>query len=144
MVTQDQKDLLARWSEFWATGNPAIPDELVTADFVLHDPSSPTEIRGPEGLKRWAQEWGQGVPDLHFTARGSPLGGQDRVAIEWTMRGTQTGPFLNLAPTGKSFAVDGVDICRFAGNRIAENWSFWDTLTVWRQLGVPPTGGDIA
>ncbi len=144
MATEDKQALLDRWYEFWATGSPAIADEIVTADFLLHDPSSPTEVRGPEGLKRWLEHWNHGVPDLTFTARAAPLTGPDRIAVEWTMRGTQTGPLLDLAPTGKSFAVDGVDILRFSGGKIAENWSFWDTSTVWRQLGVMRAKEDTA
>ncbi len=143
MLTEDKLALLARWSELWATGNLAIADDIVTADFVLHDASSPTEIRGPEGLKRWVLESRQGVPDLNFKPRAAPLAGVDRVAVEWTMRGTQTGRFLNLAPTGKSFDVDSVDIFRFSGSKIAENWSFWDTSTVWRQLGVVAERGAV-
>ncbi len=138
MLTEDKQALIARWGELWATGNLSIADEIVTADFVLHDGSSPTEIRGPERLKRWVRESRTGSPDLRFTPRAAPMAEGDRAATEWTMRGTHTGPFLGIAPTGKAYEVDGVDIFRFSDRKIAENWSFWDELPLYRRLGVMP------
>ncbi len=144
MLTEDKQALLARWSELWKTGNMAIADEIVTDDFALHDASSPTEIRGPEGLKGWVRECRVGAPDIHFTPRAAPIAEGDRAALEWTMHGTQTGRFFDVPPTGKAFEVDGVDIFRFSDGKIAENWSYWDELPLLRRLGLMPAREVVA
>jgi predicted ester cyclase len=52
----------------------------------------------------------------------------DRVVGRFNVHGTHTGPFPNLAPTGRTVRVDIIDIIdiidinRIAGSRIVERW----------------------
>jgi len=44
--------------------------------------------------------------------------------------GTHRGPFMGMAPTGKTFKVNGVDVFRFNDEgKIAVHWGVFDT---WR------------
>jgi hypothetical protein len=63
------------------------------------------------------------------------------------MTGTHRGPYINhlknlMAPTGKSFSLQGIDIWRFDGHgKWSECWSSVDRLGMLQQLGaVPPSG----
>jgi len=62
----------------------------------------------------------------------------DRVAYRGTFRGTQRGPFQDVAPSGRAVAMPWLCIDRFAGGRIAERWVAQDTLRLLQQLGVMP------
>jgi predicted ester cyclase len=63
----------------------------------------------------------------------------DRVAGRFTFSGTHRGEFNGIPPTNRSFSVEGVDIYRFEGGKIAEAWSSFDSLGMLQQLGVIPT-----
>ena len=56
-----------------------------------------------------------------------------------TMRGTHTGDFFGIPPTGRRVELPGVHIMRIANGRIAEHWGSNDDLGMMRQLGVIPS-----
>jgi predicted ester cyclase len=59
-----------------------------------------------------------------------------------TSRGTHRGPFMGLAPTGKTFAITVIDVCRFENGKIVEHWGVPDRLALMQQLGaLPPKAG---
>lgn len=62
----------------------------------------------------------------------------DKVAVRTTFRGTHTGDFFGIPPTGKSVTVSGTHILRIADGKIAEHWGNNDDLGLMRQLGVIP------
>ena len=65
----------------------------------------------------------------------------DQVAKRFTFRGTQTGEFQGIPPTGKSIAMTGITIYRCADGKVAECWWSYDTMGAMQQLGViPPMG----
>jgi predicted ester cyclase len=49
----------------------------------------------------------------------------DMVAIRWRSRGTHTGQFMNVPPTGRRVTVVGVSFCRFEEGLLAEEWVVW-------------------
>lgn len=67
----------------------------------------------------------------------------ERVAVRATVKGTHSETLMDLAPTGASFQIAAVWLCRIENGRIAEIWSLPDGLGLARQLGaipdLPPT-----
>ncbi len=45
---------------------------------------------------------------------------------------------MGIPPTGRQATVGGINIARFAGGKIVEEWSHWDQLGLLQQLGVIP------
>lgn len=62
----------------------------------------------------------------------------DRVVVRATLRGTHTGVFEGVAPTGKTIAVGQIAIMRVAGDQIAEIHEEVDGLVLMQQLGALP------
>jgi hypothetical protein len=62
------------------------------------------------------------------------------------MGGTVTGTweFLDLAPTGRRFEVEGVDRWEMRDGLIARYNTFYDALDMSRQLGYMPPSGSRA
>jgi steroid delta-isomerase-like uncharacterized protein len=138
----EQNRLLVRRGieEVYNRGNLAVVDELVAHDFVIHLPSE--EIRGPEGAKRYVAALRAAFPDLQITIEDQLADG-DKVATRWTARGTHTGAFQGIPPTGKRGSMTGIDIDRIADGRVVECWMNSDDLGLLQQLGVvPPPGQD--
>jgi predicted ester cyclase len=63
----------------------------------------------------------------------------DRVAVRLIWRGTNTGSFNGMPPTGKPVAFGTTNIFRGANRKIAENWPQVDMMTLMQQLGAVPT-----
>ena len=104
--------------DIFQKGKLEVADEILSNDFVIHNPSLPKELRnGPEGTKKYASAVISAVPDrrlVHddFFAKG------DKVLIRWT----NTGPLFGNPPTGKPYVATGFDLFRISNGKIIELW----------------------
>lgn len=62
----------------------------------------------------------------------------DKTWAHMMAQGTHRGQFMGMPPTGKSFAITVIDICRFDNGKIAEHWGVADRLSLMRQIGASP------
>jgi steroid delta-isomerase-like uncharacterized protein len=141
-VTKEENKATSRrfYEELFNRGNLAAAEELVTADFVIHDPNIPEQPRGPDGLKRFVAMYREAFPDIEFTIEDQVAEGEN-AATRWVARGTHRGELMGIAPTGKRVEVRAFTLHRFSGGRIAEDWAHYDALDVVRQLGGVPDQG---
>jgi steroid delta-isomerase-like uncharacterized protein len=123
--------------EIFNEGRLEAADEIVTPDFIGHDPASPEPIIGPEGLKRNADGYRTAFPDVRLTIEDEIAEG-DRVVTRWTARGTHQAELFGIPATGKQATVTGMTIDRIVDGRIVESWTNWDTLGLLQQLGALP------
>jgi steroid delta-isomerase-like uncharacterized protein len=139
MSTEQNKATVRAWVEAaWNQGNLSMADGLYAADYVYHDPASPTEVRGVEGIKGLVTMYRTAMPDLRFTIEDMIAEG-DKVVWRWTVRGTHRGPLMGIPATGRSGTVTGIIITRFANGKWQEDYNNWDTLGMLQQFGVIPT-----
>jgi steroid delta-isomerase-like uncharacterized protein len=122
--------------EGWNQGNIAVFEEILAADYLVHDPSGP--IHGLEGFKQFYTTYRTAFPDIHFTIEDQIAEG-DLVALRWTGTGTQQGPLMGIPPSGKRVTITGVTITRFASGKAVEGWGNYDTLGMLQQIGAIPT-----
>jgi steroid delta-isomerase-like uncharacterized protein len=135
-MTEENKRIARRIiDEIFGEGRMEVADELMSADFVGHDPSLPEAIRGPEGLKQAATGYRAGFPDLRI-AVDEQCGEGDLVCTRWTATGTHSGDFWGTAATGKQATVTGMTMDRIENGRVAESWTNWDALGLMQQLGM--------
>lgn len=116
-------------------------DELCDEDCKFHDPLSGD--LGVQEMKQICLGYRSAFPDLKVTILGTYADG-DTSVTHWRMSGTNRGPLMGRAPTGKSGIVEGVSIARFRGGRCVENWAQWDALGMFRQLGVDASASQTA
>ena len=70
MSIESNKALVQQfWEGIWNRGELSADDELVTPDFILYLPAM--ELRGPEGVKTWANVIRGGLPDILFKIKQS-------------------------------------------------------------------------
>jgi len=140
MSTEAFKAKLRRLDdEVFNKGNMSMIDEVVSTDFVNHDPF-PGEPAGREGFKQSATAMRAAFPDLHFTNEQMIAEG-DMVAHRYTMHGTHTGSFLGLPPTGRAITMRGIDLLRFVDGKVVDRWARTDDLGLMQQLGLAPQEG---
>ena len=121
--------------EVYNQGNLDVVEDLVSSDFVVH--ASSEDIHGPDGMKQFVASLREAFPDLHLTIDDQVAEG-DRVVTRWTARGTHTGPFQGMPPSGKRGTMTGIDIDRFVGGKAIECWTNADYLGLLQQLGAIP------
>ena len=92
-------------------------------------------LRG-RAIASYAAGLWQAFPDLTFEIVDPVVAAGSLVAARWIMRGTNTGSFQGLPPTGKPAILPGVDFVRVEGDRIAAVQGFFDTAEVPRALGL--------
>jgi predicted ester cyclase len=78
-------------------------------------------VHGPEGIRRYVTAYRVAFPNLEVDVEDQ-LAEEDKVVTRWTVRGTHSGEFLGLAPTGDEVTVSGIEFDRIAGGRIDEAW----------------------
>jgi steroid delta-isomerase-like uncharacterized protein len=137
-VTEANKAISRRVvDEIFNAGRFEAADELVTENFVGHDPALPEPMMGPEGLKRQAEGYRSAFPAMRITIEDEIAEG-DRVVTRWTARGTHEGELFGIPATGREATVTGMTIDRIVDGRIAEQWNSWDALGLLQQLGAIP------
>ncbi len=138
MSTENNKALIRRvYEETINRGNLALLDELISSDYVEHDPNYPQPVRGAEGLKQYFQTFRTAFPDLHLAIEDM-VGEGDTVAVRQTARGTHQGELFGIPPTGKQITVTGMTCHRFVNGKLVESWVNADNLGMLQQLGVIP------
>ena len=78
----------------------------------------------------------QSFPDLSFDLIGQTLVGDGVVAAQWVMKGTNTGSFQGLPPSGRTVQLPGADFIRIEGDKIRSVQGYFDAGEVPRQLGL--------
>jgi steroid delta-isomerase-like uncharacterized protein len=128
-------DLVQRiWREIWNQGLLDVVDDVLADEYVGHIPAMPEPVRGTRGFKELIAAYRTAYPDVHLTVDDVIASG-DRVVVRWTSRGTNTGSFMGMKPTGRNVEVAGISIFRIEGGKVAEEWEGFDTLAMMRQLG---------
>ena len=120
-----------------AMGNMTTVDEIIAPEFVRHDLAGGPETAGPDGVKRLIAALRSAFPDIQTTV-DDVISGGDRVVVRFTASGTQRGPFMGIAPTGREATWTGINIYRVADGQIQETWQLADGLGLLRQLGAAP------
>ena len=66
-MSEENKAIARRVTEeLFNRGNLDVADELFAPNFVDHDPASPEDIRGPEGMKQFIAMYRGAFPDIHI------------------------------------------------------------------------------
>ncbi len=117
----------------------AVVDEIADATYVNHSfpPGLPP---GREGLKAFVGAFNTAFPDGRLSIDQMIAEG-DTVATRLTFRGTHTGDFMGISPTGKKVTVPALDMARYADGKLVEHWGGPDQMSLMQQLGVIPAPG---
>ena len=126
-------------NELWNGRQLDIADEIFASDCITHQLTSGEPItsapRDPETLKHHVRDWVNAFPDLQFTIEQT-VAAEDRVASHMTMRGTHTGAWMGVSPSGKQISIQMIVIHRIESRKIVEDWVLVDSLGFFQQLGI--------
>jgi steroid delta-isomerase-like uncharacterized protein len=124
MPIAGNKSIIRRYISELNRRNVAILDEVVTDEFRA-------DVR--RGYERNTSAFADyAVEILDLIAEG------DQVVLEWAYRGTQTGVYEGVPPTGRVMSGIAISIYTISDGRIAAARGVWDSGEVWQQLGLIP------
>ena len=123
--------------EVWNRGNLDFAQECLTQDCVYHDPSSPEEIRGPEGFKQNVAAIRSAFPDFHMRIVDL-VAEAEKLVTHYVITGTQEGELAGIPPSGNRIEVAGMGIDYFRRGKICESWEYYDVMGLMQQLGAIP------
>src|SRR5262249_1109090 len=120
-TVKSNKELMGQYHEdIWNHHDLNAVDSFIAPTFVSHA-NSPDTPAGPEPVKGFLGALFTAFPDLTSQNDGI-LGDGDKVVIQWTIRGTQTGYLFQMPPTGKPVEVSGMDVLRVENGQFVEHW----------------------
>jgi steroid delta-isomerase-like uncharacterized protein len=91
---------------------------------------------GRDGVRTYYAELFAGFPDFGFDVERRHVA-EDAVILEVTVRGTHTGTWKGIAPTGRRVAFPVCAVFSFdETDRIEAETVYFDRMTVLSQLGV--------
>jgi steroid delta-isomerase-like uncharacterized protein len=117
------------WDRFRATLAP---------NSVYEEPGTQRRLEGPDAIIEANQGWRAAYPDAKGTITDAFACG-DRVAIQITWEGTQSGPLRvpggEIPPTGRKVTVQACQVMRVEDGKTVEACHFFDMLGMLEQLG---------
>jgi steroid delta-isomerase-like uncharacterized protein len=127
-------DIAKNYLDAWNARDADAIVKTFAAGGTYCDPTT-KEIAGDEIAANAKRLW-SAFPDLSFEIVSIAEAGVDRVVAEWIMKGTNTGAFQGLPPTGHSIFLPGVDVIEIGVDGIRTVKGYFDTRTVPDQLGL--------
>ena len=117
-------------------------DETFATDYPHHDPANPDPrpVVGPQGVKDHLTSLKGAFPDLVFDVEDT-IADDEQIVLRWTARGTNTGDYFGMPPTGKSIEITGMNTWRTRDGKAIEGWVNRDDIGLLQQLGVIPAPG---
>jgi steroid delta-isomerase-like uncharacterized protein len=142
---EQNKDLVGRGlDEILNRGNWEEWSDTFAEDVVVHAPKLPAprgneSYDGRAGLGRLFDHLREAYSDFHVEIQDL-FGEGDRIAVRFTISGTNTGDWFGLPATGRSVSFDEVSLYRIVDGKIREVRLIMDTMEIGRQLGFVPEG----
>jgi steroid delta-isomerase-like uncharacterized protein len=132
----ENKAIVRRFvDEIFVQGRRETIDELLADDFVPH--TWPSTGHPKDDLKNATERAHGALTNPRFTIDDMIAEG-DRVAVRLTTGATQTGSFMGMPPSGKSYEISEIHIFRLRNGKVIEHWHQFDQMGMMKQLGAMP------
>lgn len=139
MATQESNaDVFRRYlKDVWEGGRLDTLDDFFAPDFLNHNPV-PGLPANRDGERRLVEMFREAFSSFTTNVETAVPEGE-RLAARWTAKGTHTGTFAGVPPTGIEITMIGIEFLRFVDGKIAEVWINFDMAGLLQQLGVIPS-----
>ncbi|KST65713.1 ester cyclase [Mastigocoleus testarum] len=127
--------LVENYFNAWNNHDPDTLVALFAEKGTYWDPTTDKELSG-NAIKQYAVNMISAFPDISFDLQNIALTENSVVAIQWVMKGTNTGPMLKgLPPTNNSITLPGTNFIEGENNLIRSVKGYFDQKTLFEQLG---------
>jgi steroid delta-isomerase-like uncharacterized protein len=128
-------DIAQRYFDAWNRRDAPGIVAMFAEGGTYTDPTSGGTLTG-NAIGEYASQLWAGFPDLSFELASVAQTGSDIVAAQWIMRGTNTGSFAGLPPTGRPVTLPGADFVTVSSGKVRSVEGYFDSRVVPEQLGL--------
>ena len=128
-------DVAQRYFDAWNRRDPTAIVATFAEGGTYSDPAAGQGLTG-QAIAAYAGGLFAAFPDLSLEAVSTMSAGDGMVAVQWLMRGTNTGSLQGNPPTGRTIALPGADFIVGEGDRIRSVQGYFDQKTFVEQLGL--------
>jgi steroid delta-isomerase-like uncharacterized protein len=133
-LEEQNKELCRKYTEAWNKGDHMNLKEAYAPNYVYYFPSgNPKPMSGEETIEM-IKGIREGYPDCIWTIEEMVAVG-DMVITRNIFRGTHTGNYLGIPPTGKTIKLSSIIMVRVINGKRIEEREEYDTLPLMQQLG---------
>ncbi len=134
MTAETNTQICRDYFQAFLARDAAWMEKHVARSFVRHDPGLDFEVRGPQGVLQLHDALMPAFPDMKLDLEDLVAEG-DKVLVRLVIRATHTGPFGDMAATGKPIRVAVLDLFQIRDGVLVEHWAQLDNLGMLKQLG---------
>jgi len=120
------------WDQVVNEGKVNVLDTAYAETIVLH---TTPEIKGIQGAKAYYSGFVTGFSNRSFIVKRMFADGENLVK-HWQFKGTHTGDFMGIPPTGKMVDIEGCTVAKIVDCKIVEEQDFMDNMSFLKQLGI--------
>ncbi len=107
-------------------------EEYLTDNYVYHGLGGMMS-KTPQGFMEAIKGFHAAIPDLKSEIIDM-VGEGDRLVLRFNFTGTHQGEFLGFPSSGANLHFEGMIMRRFEGEKVAEDWDYFDFPTVVSQI----------
>ncbi|MFZ3468300.1 ester cyclase [Streptomyces sp. 4.24] len=135
MTTSPEKNmtLLRTAYEAVESGDLDSAEQMLTEDFIANVPGSPVPLVGRDVWRLGTQVMKDAFPDLKIKVQDM-FGVGDKVTVLVHFEGTHQGAFQQIEATGLQVGFGSIEVYRFEGGKIAEEWVAPDMISLMQQI----------
>jgi len=134
MTAEENKALVRYWFEELDKRNFDVIDELLSVDYLDHNPPLADLPPSREGVRQASLMLYAAFPDAVHIIEDQMAEG-DKVMTRLTTRATFLGEIFGFRPTGKVVEVSGITVHRVAVGKLVEHWANMDMAGFMEQIG---------
>lgn len=127
----DNKAVVRRYLDAFNDRDREALADVLAADVVEHGVHE--ELHGADEIIQYLDAHFEMFPDYTGTTEAITAE-DDLVTVRYTVKGTHTGEYRDIEPTGHKTSWTGIAMYRVAGDEIAEIWIEEDRLGLLEQL----------
>ncbi len=132
------RQAMERFVQFINTSDKTIGEQIISPDVIFFAPTSPEPMHGLDSYMGVLAMMRGAMPDVQWTVE-EVIAEDNKVVVRFTMRGTQTNPFMGMPATGKSICVTAMNIYEFNDEGlIVHEHGLPDLFSLLGQLGMIP------
>ena len=135
-LTERNKELMKKFETMINTADTELAEELVASDAPFYTPASPEPLYGGKGYLSVVYWMRSGFSDVQWKLE-EMVADEDKVAVRWTLTGTNDGEFLGVKATGKKIKTSVMNFYYFnKDGKITNDIAAEGMIGILRPLGL--------
>ena len=122
------------WNRFLAGDTTVANEDNFDKNVVVV--TAQGDLIGIEAVKNFYMNYLNGFSNIEFTILDA-FGQGDRIVKHWNFKGTHTGVFFGIPPTGNKLDLSGTTLVTMKDGKIAKEQDFFDMQSLILQLQQP-------